>query len=283
MEVEQRLSEHADRLTPAERRIAETILAGPEVVAFGTVADLAAAASAGTATVVRFAVKLGFDGYSELQASIRRDLTGQLRPAVERIRDAPATGGAALLARHLAAEVSNVQATLDGVDPAVLAAAVGLLADTARPVLVLSGVASRGVATQFVGDLEQLRPACRLLDGNQIDIVRTLALVGAEATVVALDLRRYERWLVDAQQTALDNGAAVISITDSVLSPLARSADHSFLVEAASAGPFDSHVGTLALLDLLVADVASALRSTATERLDRLEAAWRRADALTDT
>ena len=282
MEVEQRLRERAARLTPSERRIAETILAGPQVVAFGTVADLAAAAGAGTATVVRFAVKLGFDGYSELQASIRRDLTGQLRPAAERIRDEPATGGAALLDRHLAAEISNVRATLEAVDAATLEGAVRLLADRTRPVLVLSGVASRGVAMQFVGDLEQLRPACRLLDGNPIDIVRTLALVGADATVVALDLRRYERWLIDALSEARTNGAAVVSITDSVLSTLARSADHAFVVEAASAGPFDSHVGTLALLDLLVADVATALRSSATERLDRLEAAWRRADALTD-
>ncbi len=282
MEVEQRLRECAARLTPSERRIAETILAGPQVVAFGTVADLAAASGAGTATVVRFAVKLGFDGYSELQASIRRDLTGQLRPAVERIRDEPASGGAALLHRHLTAEVSNVRATLESVDAATLAGAVALLADRERPVLVLSGVASRGVAMQFVGDLEQLRPACRLLDGNPIDIVRTLALVGAEATVVALDLRRYERWLIDAQQEARANGAAIVAITDSVLSPLARSADHAFVVEAASAGPFDSHVGTLALFDLLVADVATALRSSATERLDRLEAAWQRADALTD-
>ena len=282
MEVEQRLRERSDRLTPSERRIAETILAGPQVVAFGTVAELAVAARVGAATVVRFATKLGYDGYSELQASIRRDLTGQLRPAVERIRDAPATGRAALLARHLAAEISNVQATLDGVDPLTLGGAVALLADRDRPVLVLSGVASRGVATQFVGDLEQLRPACRLLDGNPIDIVRTLALVGSAATVVALDLRRYERWLIDAQREARSNGAAVVAITDSVLSPLARAADHAFVVEAASAGPFDSHVGTLALLDLLVADVATALRSSATERLDRLEAAWQRADALAD-
>jgi DNA-binding MurR/RpiR family transcriptional regulator len=282
MEVEWRLRERADRLTPSERRIAETVLAGPEVVAFGTVADLAAAADAGTATVVRFATKLGYDGYSQLQASIRHDLTGQLRPAVERIRDAPTTGGAALLARHLEAEVSNVRATLEGVDAASLEGAVALLADTSRPVLVLSGVASRGVATQFVGDLEQLRPTCRLLDGNPIDIVRTLALVGAAGTVVALDLRRYERWLIDAQREAVANGASVVAITDSVLSPLARAADHTFVVEAASAGPFDSHVGTLALLDLLVADVATALRASATERLDRLEAAWQRAGALTD-
>ena len=282
MEVEQRLRERAARLTPTERRIAETILAEPQVVAFGTVADLAAATGAGTATVVRFAVKLGFDGYSELQASIRRDLAGQLRPAAERIRDEPASGGAALLARHLSAEISNVRATLDAVDEATLAGAVALLADRARPVLVLSGVASRGVAMQFVGDLEQLRPACRLLDGTPIDIVRTLALVGADATVVALDLRRYERWLIEALREARTNGAPVVAITDSVLSPLATAADHAFVVEAASAGPFDSHVGTLALLDLLVADVATALRSSATERLDRLEAAWQRADALTD-
>jgi DNA-binding MurR/RpiR family transcriptional regulator len=41
-------------------------------------------------------------------------------------------------------------------------------------------------------------------------------------------------------------------------------------------------VGTLALLNLLVLDVAAARRDAATDRLDRLEAAWRAADALTD-
>ncbi len=87
MDLEQRLSERAMALTPSERRIGETILAAPNLVAFGTVADVAEAARTGTATVVRFAVKLGFDGYSQLQASVQRDLSGQLRPAVERIRD----------------------------------------------------------------------------------------------------------------------------------------------------------------------------------------------------
>lgn len=282
MEVEQRLREHAERLTRSERRIAETVLADPRIVAFGTVAELAAASEVGTATVVRFAAKLGYDGWSELQASIRRDLTGQLRPAVERIRDEPPSDDMDLLGRHLAAELSNVRATLDGVDARALGAVVRLLADTDRPVLMLSGTASRGVATQFVGDLEQLRPMVRLLDGNAIDVVRTLVLAGANVTVVALDLRRYERWLLEAAGAARDNGAAIVAITDSVLSPLAAIAECSFVVAAASAGPFDSHVGTLALLDLLVADVATALRATATARLDRVEAAWRAVDALTD-
>jgi DNA-binding MurR/RpiR family transcriptional regulator len=184
--------------------------------------------------------------------------------------------------RHVGVEVGNVRATLDAIDADVLGSVVSRLADDTRPVLVLSGVASRGVAVQFVGDLEQLRPAVRLLDGNGIDIIRTLALAGADATLVVLDLRRYERWLLDAADLARDRGVWIAAISDSVLSPLSALAQASFVVSAASAGPFDSHVGTLALLNLLVVDVAVARRDDATVRLDLLEAAWRDADALTD-
>jgi DNA-binding MurR/RpiR family transcriptional regulator len=278
-DVESRLVARSASLTPSERRIGETVLASPQLVAFGTVADVAQAAQVGTATVVRFAVKLGFDGYTELQTSVQHDLAGQLRPAVERIRDQAAADDAG---RHGGVEVGNVRATLDAVDADVRRSVVARLADDTRPVLVLSGVASRGVALQFVGDLEQLRPAVRLLDGNGIDIVRTLALAGADATLVVLDLRRYERWLLEAANLARARGVWIAAISDSVLSPLSALAQASFVVSAASAGPFDSHVGTLALLNLLVVDVAVARRDDATVRLDLLEAAWRDADALTD-
>jgi DNA-binding MurR/RpiR family transcriptional regulator len=281
MDVESRLVARSASLTPSERRIGETVLASPQLVAFGTVADVAEAARVGTATVVRFAVKLGFDGYTDLQASVQHDLAGQLRPAVERIRD-QATADDAVIDRHVGVEVGNVRATLDAVDADVLRSVVARLADDTRAVLVLSGVASRGVAVQFVGDLEQLRPAVRLLDGNGIDIIRTLALAGGDATLVVLDLRRYERWLLDAANLARERGVWIAAISDSVLSPLSTLAHASFVVSAASAGPFDSHVGTLALLNLLVVDVAVARRHDATVRLDLLEAAWRDADALTD-
>jgi DNA-binding MurR/RpiR family transcriptional regulator len=97
-----------------------------------------------------------------------------------------------------------------------------------------------------------------------------------------LDLRRYERWLLDAMTAARATGAWTVAVTDSVLSPLAAAADRSFVVDADSTGPFDSHVGTLALLNLLVVEVATARRDHATVRLDRLESAWQAADALSD-
>jgi hypothetical protein len=54
------------------------------------------------------------------------------------------------------------------------------------------------------------------------------------------------------------------------------------VVTAAGAGPFDSHVGTLALMNMLVAGAAIRLRGVATERLDRAEAAWRASNALSE-
>jgi DNA-binding MurR/RpiR family transcriptional regulator len=59
-------------------------------------------------------------------------------------------------------------------------------------------------------------------------------------------------------------------------------ANRSFVVSARGAGPFDSQVGTLALVQSLVTGVASRLRKSATERLDAIEEAWRTGDELVE-
>jgi DNA-binding MurR/RpiR family transcriptional regulator len=272
VDVAARIGELSGSLTRSERLVAEVVLARPQLVAFGTVADLASAAGAGAATVVRLAAKLGFDGFTGLQASVRDNLGRQLRPAAERIRE---QSGGPLVEQLSAVERSNVQSSLSGVDAATLDIAARRLADQTARVLVLSGDASRGVAQQFAGDLGVLRDDVVLVDGNEIAVARHLALLRSTDVLVVLDLRRYERWVVDAARTAAAAGVWSVALTDSVLSPLAAVADATFVISAASSGPFDSHVGTLAVFNLLVAAVAEQLREVATTRLDRLEAVWR--------
>src|SRR6476620_1833059 len=174
VEVADRIGKASTSLTNAERRVAEVVLATPQLVAFGTVADLAESAGSGAATVVRLATKLGFEGFSALQASIQQDLANQLRPAAERIRD-PAVHDS--LNAHLQLELGNVQTTLGELDQAALADVVEHLADPARRVYVLSGDASKGVATQFVGDLGALRAGVVMVDGNDVAVRRTVALM----------------------------------------------------------------------------------------------------------
>jgi DNA-binding MurR/RpiR family transcriptional regulator len=275
VEAADRIGQLGPSLTRAERRVAEVVLERPQLVAFGTVADLAAAADAGAATVVRLATKLGFDGFTALQGSIQTDLANQLRPAAERIREPV---GSDLIGRHLQLEAGNVQSSLRSIDPAALADVVGHLSSPKARVYVLSGDASRGVATQLVVDLGALRDGVTLLDGNDIAVRRQLVLMRPTDVVISLDLRRYERWVVEAAGAATAAGVWSVAVTDSVLSPLAASANRTIVVSAA--GPFDSHVGTLAVFNLFVAGVADQLRAVATQRLDLMETAWR--DALTD-
>jgi DNA-binding MurR/RpiR family transcriptional regulator len=264
-------------LTRAERRVAEVVLVQPQLVAFGTVAELASAAGAGAATVVRLASKLGFDGFTELQASIQHDLANQLRPAAERIREPVGTD---IVGRHLQLEQANVQSTIGSIDADLLDDVVRHLADGDARVFVLSGDASRGVAQQLVVDLASLRDEVQLLDGNDIAVRRQIALLRPTDVLVTVDFRRYERWVVDAAAAASAAGVWSVAVTDSLLSPLSAGAQRTFVVAAAGAGPFDSHVGTLSVFNLLVTGVADQLRAVATERLDRLEAVWQQ--SLTD-
>jgi len=279
VEVAERIGRANTTLTPAERRVAEVVLDRPQLVAFGTVADLAEAAASGAATVVRLAGKLGYDGFTGLQASVQHALAGQLRPAAERIREPAATDA---IGRHLQLEVDNVTTTLRALEGPALADVVDQLAAADRRVFVLSGDASLGVAHQVVGELQALRDGVQLIEGNDVAVRRTVALLRESDVLLLIDLRRYDRWLVEAAKAGRARGVWCAAITDSLLSPLAALADRTFTVAAGGGGPFDSHVGTLALLNVLVAGVADRLRKEATERLDRAESAWQAGGALTD-
>lgn len=278
VDVAERIRSRSVELTTAERRIAEVILESPQSVGFGTVAELAKAAEVGAASVVRLAGKLGFEGYTELQQAVQAELLAQLRPAAERIRatDRESTS------LHADTEAANVHETLSGVDRAALTSLVERLADVRRPVAVMSGDASRGIAHQFVAQLHQLRHRVTLVAGGDVEALRDVAVAEADTTFVVVDLRRYERWVLDAHRAAATRGLWSAGVTDSMLSPIASAADVAFVVRAASSGPFDSHVGTLALLNLIAIEVAVQLKDSATERLAAIEAAWSTGASLTD-
>jgi DNA-binding MurR/RpiR family transcriptional regulator len=282
VDVQSRIARASSTLTPAERRVAEVVLARPQLVAFGTVAELADAATAGAATVVRLASKVGYDGFTGLQIAVQADLARQLRPAAERIREAHPGDPADAIRRQVELETRNVAASLQRIEPAVLDDIVQHVADAGRRVHVLSGDASDGVARQFIADLASLRPGVAQIAGNDVQVRRSVGQIDAGDVVVVLDLRRYDRWVVAAAHHAATLSPYLVAVSDSLLSPFAAVASQSLTVEAGGSGPFDSHVGTLAVLNLLVAGVAERLRSDATERLDRAETAWRETGALVD-
>lgn len=289
MDVLGQIDAHRSALTPAERKVAGVIVDDPQAVAFGTVAAIARRAGTSGATVVRLAAKLGYDGFVELQAAVRSEMTRRLRPASERLRRTPADVGAGdVLDRALRCELANVAGTLEGVDPERFAAAVALLARSgsrrraAARLFILSGEASAGIAALVAGELGLLRDGVTCVNGSAVRVESALAGAGPDDILVVIDLSRYDRALVEATGRARARGVPVLAVTDSALSPMAASAAVAFTFGDQGAGPFDSHVGALALFNALIAALADRLRAHATERLDRVEGAWRSAGALVD-
>jgi DNA-binding MurR/RpiR family transcriptional regulator len=266
-------------LTPAQRRIADAIAADAQLVAFGTVADVAKAAGASGASVVRFATRLGYDGFIELQEAVQGELADRLRPAAARIRDLPPGD---VVARALATSTAAVEATLAGLDRSAFDDAVVLLSDRDRRVVVLAGEAGAGIARHAGDELRMLRPGVEVAVGTPVAVGQTIARMAPGDLVLALDLRRYDRWLLDAVDHAVGEGAELIALTDGTQSPLARLCRALLVVEGEGIGPFDNYVGALALLAALVAAVAEALRDDATGDLDRVERTWQALGALTD-
>lgn len=274
----QRIEARGATLPPAERRVAEIVLADPEVVAFTTVAALGRRAGTSGATVVRLAERLGYDGWVGLQAEARAALEGRLRPAIERIRE---RGLGDVLEQTAEREAANVRSTFAAIDRADFDHAVALLAEAARSVYVVAGDAEAGVGSFLAAGLDLLRPGVHRVFGSAPAVARQLAHLERGDLIVAIDLRRYERWALDAVSLARSAGAVVIAITDSVLSPLAEGAAATFVVTAEGAGPFDSHVGTLALVNAMTSATARRLRRPAGRRLHRVEQAWQATGALT--
>jgi DNA-binding MurR/RpiR family transcriptional regulator len=277
MGVVERIVANAERLTSTERKIAEVLAGEPQTVAFGTVAQVAQRAGTSGPSVVRLAVKLGYEGFVDLQADVQSELASQLGPARDRIRQRPPSD---LLARALGAEQDNVLSTLHGLSPGALEETASLLADRRHSVWVLAGEVTGPVGTVLASQIGQLRDGVTQLTGSEVAVSRSLAGLETDDVLVAVDIRRYERSVVALARWARQRGAKVIAITDSPLSPLAAGAAHTFFISARGVGPFDSVTGGMALANVLVTAVAARLRQSAPARLDAIEGAWNASGAL---
>ena len=256
-----------DELTPTERRIAEAVVADPSLLAFGTVAELARRAGTSRPSVVRFAVKLGFDGYKELQESVQEGLTQRLLSPSDRIRhvDDP-------MAHASRAVITDaVAAVFDATENGELIALGDPIAQ-ARTVWVISGETSRAGANTLVSGLSIVRPHVRLVDSHSVGT--DLAEATPEDVAVVFDFYRYRRHSVETASAFAEAGAEIIAITDGPLSPLAGIADTWIGLKVPAVGPFDSSVPAVTIAELLVAHVARALQTQATERIDRTEEMW---------
>jgi DNA-binding MurR/RpiR family transcriptional regulator len=267
MSISNLIAAAGQRLTPTERRIAQAVLEEPTLLAFGTVSELADRVGTSRPSIVRFAAKLGFEGYAALQGQIRSGLSQQLSRPTERIR-------------HAESSISRARSTMEDALASVFEAlGDGRVAPLARPLIearsvwILTGETSRAGAHALHSGLSMVRPSVHLLEEHASG--RDLSCASAEDAAVIFDFSRYRRHTVSMASTLADLGVQIVAVTDGPLSPLASLTDTWCELRVPATGPFDSSVPTVAAAELLVAHVAEQLQEAALERIDRTESLWK--------
>lgn len=258
-------------LTPTERRIAEAVVAEPTLLAFGTVSDLADRVGTSRPSIVRFANKLGFRGYTQLQQHVRGNLSHRLSRPSDRIRSVGEQ------TRPVGAAIDEAIASVfDAIEGDQLAALVEPIV-RAETVWILSGEHSQAGARALHFGLTMVRPGVRSPEEQSFRTDLCDAKPGDAAVVI--DFIRYQRQITTAARMLADAGVTVVAITDSPLSPLAELADTWCKIKVPAVGPFDSSISVVALCELLVAQVTKELHEDATNRIDNIESLWEQSKA----
>jgi DNA-binding MurR/RpiR family transcriptional regulator len=264
--IQELIANAGERLTPTDRRIAEAVLGDPTLLAFGTVSDLADRADTSRPSIVRFATKLGFEGYTDLQGWIREGVTRQLSSPSQRIRRLDTNG-------------APIQSALtDAVDRALDSLTTERLATLARPIVdaervwIISGETSMSGAHALHSGLAMVRPDVHMVQAQSTG--RDITGAGPSDCAVVIDFPRYRRTSITAARTLADLGVTLVAITDGALSPLASLTPTWCALQVPAVGPFDSSVPVVLASELIVAKAVALLGDRARERIDRLEGMW---------
>jgi len=252
-------------LQPAERRVAEYVLAHPEDVLLASVADVGLAAGASTATVVRLCQTAGLRGFGHLKIGVAHDLAPRRELRISRL--SAASRHEEILAGVTSAAIEGITAVPETLDATVFSSAVAALSD-ARRVLVAGVGSSASVAQDLAYRLTTVGIDAEAPIEAHLQELRAHLLQPGDV-LVAISGSGSTRETVESARAAADTGATTIGVTSFRRSPLTEVVDLALVAGAPGllairTESMASRLVHLVVLDALV--VALALGRAASER-----------------
>lgn len=257
-----------------QKLIGKYILENYDKAAFMTASKLGQAVNVSESTVVRFAAELGYNGYpamqKALQEMIRSRLTTVQRIEVSRDR----LGEQDVLATVVHSDMEKLRLSLDEMSRDEFSAVVEAIV-RARQIYII-GVRSSAALSDFLAFyfnliFDNVRHVKTTLASEMFE---QLLRVGPDDVVIGISFPRYSTRTVRAMEFARDQGATVVAITDSEMSPLFDTAKHRLLAKSDMASFVDSLVAPLSIINALIVAVGRKKAEDVTSTFARLEHIW---------
>ncbi|SFT53951.1 transcriptional regulator, RpiR family [Mesorhizobium sp. YR577] len=268
------LVERFENMPPQLRIAARFVLDHPKDVALMSMREQAHQAGVSHSTMMRLARWLGLEGYEDMRSLYAQALRepgsgGLVRQGREQDGD-PGYSTAGIVADALAAQISSLG---EYGNAAQFIAAADVLG-RARNIYSLGSRSGHSVANHFVNVMSFLAA-----DGRKVNLVGDMTGHGLDAlqdagkgdVLLAISMPPYERTTIEVARQSARQGVAVIAITDSNVSPLARIAQEAIIVTSNSQSFFRSMAPAFAAVEILVALTAARSEVNAADRVKQSE------------
>jgi DNA-binding MurR/RpiR family transcriptional regulator len=268
-------------MSPVTQKVARFVLKEPSKIALFPIRQIAELANVSTSTVIRFVSMLGFDSYQSFRDALREDLSssGVSRYGVDakhllRYRAGDTRGE--LWARTTEKLVQHLVETHNAIPAAELQRVAQMLQRAGRVgIFAFSGMYAAAFYMKYV--LGYVLRDVRLLEDKSSTFLQDLPSFGRDDMVLIVSFEPYAETAVTVAEFCAANKIPFVAITDTPLSPVAKSAKHALVVPVTGTSFYQTLVPTLALIEGIISYLVAEIGESA---VDRVKEAFKKREEL---
>jgi len=268
--IEKNMSTYSKR----QKQISLYILENYDKAAYMTASKLGSVVNVSESTVVRYATELGFEGYPQLQSALQ-ELTRTRLKSFQRVEITDSLfGDADVLKKVLTADAERIKETLEQINTSAFDDAVDKICSANK--IYIIGIRSSSTLADFLSrNMNVIFDNVISLEARSgSEVFEQMLSISEKDVLIAISFPRYSQRVIRAVEYAHSLGANVISITDSLASPIADKANQTLVARSDMVSFVDSLVAPLSLINALIMGIARRKREELNERLHRLERLW---------
>lgn len=269
-----RINEHYGKMSKGQKAISAFIYDHYDQAVFMTAAKLGETVGVSESTVVRYAMFIGYNGYPEFQ----RDLEDWVQNKINSVQKIGAKYGKStqseILTSVLEADIEKLQDTIHNMDPVAFETAVDIILE-ARNIYVMGVRSCEPLADFLHFYLNMVRGNVYLLKTTSMsETFEQMLRIDEQDAMIGISFPRYSMRTLKAMEFANDKNAKVITITDSIHSPMNLYSSCNLLARSDMVSIVDSLVAPLSVINALVVAMCLKRPEEVKKSLKDLEEAW---------
>lgn len=269
-----RINQKFNKLSKGQKRLAVYVTDNYDKAVFLTAAKLGKVVGVSESTVVRFATVLGYQGYPQFQKALEELVRNKLN-SIQRME---VTYGripqSEILATVLHSDAEKIKMTLENIDQSAFELAIDTILH-AKSIYII-GIRSCAPLASFLNFyLNLIFDNVKLIvTNNSSEIFEQMIRIDEHDVIIGISFPRYSMRTLKAMEFANNRNTKVITLTDSVHSPMNLYSSCNLIARSDMASIVDSLVAPLSVINALVVALCMRKQEDVVKTLESLEEIW---------